>query len=119
VRLGDPCFSIPDRFGDSRPRRLALDGPQPPILLPKDGFLFSDRDNFHASFAADLAGFMVDSQVPWGVDALGGAGHRPCLADQAKLVHGLAEKYGRIPDATHQFSSRTNDEIRTRTGVVG
>ena len=46
------------------------DGPQPPILPPKDGFLFLDRDKFHASFAADvpadLAAFMADSQVPWG-----------------------------------------------------
>ena len=52
------------------------DAPQPPILPPNDGFLFLDRDKFHASFAADvpddLAAFMADSQVPWGVDALGG-----------------------------------------------
>src|ERR1700733_4227780 len=52
------------------------DGPQPPILPPRDGFLFLDRDKFHASFAGDLpagqAAFMADSQVPWGVDALGG-----------------------------------------------
>ena len=52
------------------------DAPQPPILPPKDGFLFLDRDKFHASFAADLpaglAAFMADSQVPWGVNALGG-----------------------------------------------
>ncbi len=51
------------------------DAPQPPILPPRDGFLFLDRDKFHASFAgdlpADLAAFMADSQVPWGVDALG------------------------------------------------
>lgn len=51
-------------------------GPQPPILPPKDGFLFLDREKFPASFAGDLpaeqAAFMADSQVPWGVDALGG-----------------------------------------------
>src|SRR3954449_5754059 len=50
--------------------------PVPPILPPRDGFLFLDRDEFAASFAADLppgqAAFMADSQVPWGVDALGG-----------------------------------------------
>ncbi len=50
--------------------------PVPPILPPKDGFLFLDREKFHASFAGDLpaeeAAFMADSQVPWGVDALGG-----------------------------------------------
>ena len=52
------------------------DGPQPPILPPRDGFLFLDREKFHASFAGDLpagqAAFMADSQVPWGVNALGG-----------------------------------------------
>jgi pimeloyl-ACP methyl ester carboxylesterase len=52
------------------------DGPQPPILPPVNGFLFLDRDKFHDSFAADVpadqAAFMADSQVPWGVDALGG-----------------------------------------------
>jgi hypothetical protein len=30
------------------------DGPQPPSLPPVDGFLFLDRDKFHASFAGDL-----------------------------------------------------------------
>src|SRR4029453_11067754 len=49
----------------------------PPILPPKDGFLFLDREKFHASFAGDLpdeqAAFMADSQVPWGVDALAGS----------------------------------------------
>src|SRR5580698_6551362 len=52
------------------------DGPQPPILPPRDGFLFLDREKFPASFAGDLpagqAAFMADSQVPWGVNALGG-----------------------------------------------
>jgi pimeloyl-ACP methyl ester carboxylesterase len=51
-------------------------GPQPPILAPKDGFLFLDRAKFHEAFAGDLpadqAAFMADSQVPWGVNALGG-----------------------------------------------
>jgi len=51
--------------------------PVPPILPPKDGFLALDKAKFAAAFAADLnpakAAFMADSQVPWGVDALGGA----------------------------------------------
>lgn len=50
--------------------------PVPPILPPKDGFLFLDNSKFAASFAADvdpeIAEFMADSQVPWGVNALGG-----------------------------------------------
>jgi pimeloyl-ACP methyl ester carboxylesterase len=43
--------------------------------------LFLDRDKFAAAFAADvpekLAAFMADSQVPAGVDALGGAVTEP------------------------------------------
>jgi pimeloyl-ACP methyl ester carboxylesterase len=50
--------------------------PVPPILPPIDGFLFLDKEKFPASFAGDVdpdtAAFMADSQVPWGVDALGG-----------------------------------------------
>jgi pimeloyl-ACP methyl ester carboxylesterase len=72
------CAFAPDK-GESVGSLIAgfpADGPQPPILPPRDGFLFLDRDKFHASFAADvpadLAAFMADSQVPWGLDALGG-----------------------------------------------
>ncbi|HTJ58559.1 MAG TPA: alpha/beta hydrolase [Devosiaceae bacterium] len=50
--------------------------PVPPILPPENGFLFLDRAKFAGSFAADvrpeLASFMADSQVPWGVAALEG-----------------------------------------------
>jgi pimeloyl-ACP methyl ester carboxylesterase len=50
--------------------------PVPPILPPINGYLFLDKDKFRASFAgdvdADTAKFMAVSQVPWGVDALGG-----------------------------------------------
>jgi pimeloyl-ACP methyl ester carboxylesterase len=50
--------------------------PVPPILPPVDGFLFLDRSKFAEAFAADvrpdLAAFMADSQVPWGVAALEG-----------------------------------------------
>jgi pimeloyl-ACP methyl ester carboxylesterase len=60
--------------------------PVPPILPPVDGFLFLDKDKFAASFAADLpadlARFMADAQVPWGVDALGGSISRPAWRDK-------------------------------------
>ena len=50
--------------------------PVPPILPPTDGFLMLDRTKFAASFAADvkpeLADFMANAQVPWGLDALNG-----------------------------------------------
>jgi len=55
--------------------------PVPPILPPKDGFLFLDTAKFQASFAADVetntATFMADSQVPWGVGALSGTISEP------------------------------------------
>src|SRR3954463_13243002 len=55
--------------------------PVPPILPPQEGFLFLDREKFADSFAADvpaeLAAFMADSQVPWGVEALYGTISEP------------------------------------------
>ena len=55
--------------------------PVPPILPPRDGLLFLDREKFHDSFAGDLpadeAAFMADSQVPWGVGALDGTVTEP------------------------------------------
>jgi pimeloyl-ACP methyl ester carboxylesterase len=55
--------------------------PVPPILPPKNGFLFLDKVKFQSSFAGDVdpktAAFMADSQVPWGVEALGGVVTKP------------------------------------------
>jgi len=55
--------------------------PVPPILPPQDGYLFLDKAKFAESFAADVekgkAEFMANSQVPWGVGALGGAVSTP------------------------------------------
>ena len=49
----------------------------PPLLPLKDGYLFLDKVKFPDAFAGDVdlktAVFMADSQVPWGVNALGGA----------------------------------------------
>src|ERR1700730_16153964 len=50
--------------------------PVPPILPPVDGYLLLDKGKFPAACAGDVspekAGFMADSQVPWGVNALSG-----------------------------------------------
>jgi pimeloyl-ACP methyl ester carboxylesterase len=55
--------------------------PVPPILPPRDGYLLLDKSKFAASFAADvnpeLAEFMADAQVPWGVEALQGVVSQP------------------------------------------
>ena len=81
--LGYICAFAPDT-GESVNTLIAdppPGAPVPPILPPKDGFLFLDRDKFHGSFAGDLpadqAAFMADSQVPWGVDALAGTISEP------------------------------------------
>ena len=79
--------------------------PVPPILPPKDGYLFLDRTKFAASFAADVeadtASFMADSQVPWGVDALSGAVTEPAwktkpsyylVATQDKMIPPPAQR---------------------------
>jgi pimeloyl-ACP methyl ester carboxylesterase len=62
-------------------RDPAPGAPVPPILPPRDGFLLLDRSKFAASFAADvdadLAAFMADAQMPWGVAALEGAVGQP------------------------------------------
>ena len=67
--------------------------PVPPILPPQDGLLFLDRSKFRSSFAADIdpdvAAFMADSQVPWGVQALSGAVTQPAWKIKAKLVRGF------------------------------
>lgn len=74
---------VPDR-GESVNTLIANpppEAPVPPILPPEEGFLFLDREKFAESFAGDVpaesAAFMADSQVPWGVDALGGTISEP------------------------------------------
>jgi pimeloyl-ACP methyl ester carboxylesterase len=55
--------------------------PVPPILPPENGYLLLDKEKFAASFAADvdpeLAAFMADAQVPWGLEALSGTINEP------------------------------------------
>jgi pimeloyl-ACP methyl ester carboxylesterase len=92
--------------------------PVPPILPPQDGFLFLDKDKFPASFAADvnpdLAAFMADSQVPWGVDALSGEISEP--AWRTKPTWYLVSTEDRMipPDAQRFMANRagaTQDEV--------
>ena len=70
---------VPDR-GESVNTLIANPppgAPVPPILPPKEGYLFLDKAKFPAAFAGDVdaktAAFMADSQVPWGLEALSGA----------------------------------------------
>jgi len=83
--------------------------PVPPILPPQAGFLFLDRAKFAASFAADVdadsAAFMADSQVPWGVDALGGAVSQPAWKSKPSWYL-VATDDKMIPPPAQQFMAK-------------
>jgi len=89
--------------------------PVPPILPPQDGYLFLDKDKFAASFAADvkpdLAAFMADSQVPWGVDALGGAITEPAWRTKPSWYLVTTEDRMIPPDAQRLMSKRANATV--------
>jgi pimeloyl-ACP methyl ester carboxylesterase len=84
--------------------------PAPPILPPQDGFLFLDRSKFAAAFAADvkpeLAAFMADSQVPWGLEALGGAVSKASWKSKPSWYLVTTEDKMIPPDAQRAMSKR-------------
>jgi pimeloyl-ACP methyl ester carboxylesterase len=83
--------------------------PVPPILPTQDGLLLLDRSKFAASFAGDvgedLATFMADSQVPWGVDALQGAVSHPAWRTKPSWYL-VAQDDRMIPPAAQREMSR-------------
>ena len=89
--------------------------PVPPILPPQDGFLFLDRAKFRASFAgdvgADAAAFMADSQVPWGVEALGGAISEPAWKTKKSWYLVTTEDKMIPPDAQRAMSKRAGSTV--------
>ncbi|MFI9593746.1 alpha/beta fold hydrolase [Nonomuraea sp. NPDC052265] len=89
--------------------------PVPPILPPDDGFLFLDREKFHASFAADLpapvGAFMADSQVPWGVDALSGAVTEPAWRQKKSWYLVATEDRMIPPPAQRAMSERIGASV--------
>jgi len=96
------------------------DGPLPPILPPRDGFLFLDRDKFHASFAgdvpADLAAFMADSQVPWGVDATAGAITDPAWRTKPSWYMVTTEDRMIPPSAQRAMAERAGASVTEAEG---
>src|SRR6266542_4847416 len=89
--------------------------PVPPILPPQDGFLFLDREKFHASFAGDVsaeeAAFMADSQVPWGVDALGGTISEPAWRSKPSWYLVATEDRMIPPPAQREMSARAGSTV--------
>jgi pimeloyl-ACP methyl ester carboxylesterase len=115
--LGYICAFAPDA-GESVNTLIANPppgAPVPPILPPRNGFLLLDREKFHASFAGDLppeqAMFMVDSQVPWGLDALGGTISQP--AWRAKPSWYLVTTEDRMipPQAQRVMAQRAGSQV--------
>ena len=94
--------------------------PVPPILPPRDGFLFLDREKFPASFAGDLppaqAAFMADSQVPWGVEALGGSITEPAWRMKPSWYMVTTDDRMIPPPAQRSMSDRAGSTV---TEVAG
>ena len=82
--------------------------PVPPILPPTDGYLLLDKQKFAASFAADvdpeLAAFMADAQMPWGVEALSGTISEPAWRSKPTWYL-VATEDRMIPPAAQRFMS--------------
>ena len=89
--------------------------PVPPILPPEDGFLLLDRSKFAAAFAADVnpdvAAFMADSQVPWGVQALNGAVAEPAWKSKPSWYLVSTEDRMIPPDAQRAMAKRAGATI--------
>jgi len=94
--------------------------PVPPILAPRNGYLFLDRAKFHASFAGDVdaekAAFMADSQVPWGVEALQGAISEPAWKSKPSWYLVSTEDKMIPPDAQRAMSKRAGSTVVEEKG---
>ncbi|MGA7157727.1 MAG: alpha/beta hydrolase [Acidobacteriaceae bacterium] len=94
--------------------------PVPPILPPVDGYLFLDREKFATSFAADvrpdLAAFMGDSQVPWGLEALQGVVTEPAWRSKPSWYL-VAQNDGMIPPpAQRMMAERAGARVTEAPG---
>jgi pimeloyl-ACP methyl ester carboxylesterase len=89
--------------------------PVPPILPPQDGYLLLDRTKFAASFAADvdpdLAAFMADSQIPWGLEALGGVVSQPAWKTKPSWYLVSTEDKMIPPSAQRAMSKRAGATV--------
>jgi pimeloyl-ACP methyl ester carboxylesterase len=91
------------------------DAPAPPILPPQDGFLTLDKKAFPNSFAADVdpakAAFMADSQVSWGLEAVGGEITEPAWRTKPSWYLLVTEDKMIPPDAQRTMSKRTGSKV--------
>jgi pimeloyl-ACP methyl ester carboxylesterase len=89
--------------------------PVPPILPPQNGYLFLDKGKFAASFAADvdpeLAAFMADAQVPWGLEALSGTISEPAWRSKPSWYLVATDDRMIPPPAQRFMSSRAGATV--------
>ena len=94
--------------------------PVPPILPPQDGFLVLDREKFAESFAADLpaelATFMADSQVPWGLEALNGTISEPAWRSKPSWYLVASDDRMIPPPAQRAMSERAGSTVTEAAG---
>lgn len=94
--------------------------PVPPILPPQDGFLFLDTEKFPASFAGDvdpdLAAFMADAQVPWGLEALSGQITKPAWSTKPSWYLVATDDRMIPPDAQRAMASRSGATVTETPG---
>jgi pimeloyl-ACP methyl ester carboxylesterase len=94
--------------------------PVPPILPPQNGFLMLDKAKFPEAFAADvnpeLASFIANSQVPWGLEALNGIVTDP--AWKTKATWYLIATTDRMipPTAQHFMAERAKATVAEAPG---
>jgi pimeloyl-ACP methyl ester carboxylesterase len=89
--------------------------PVPPILPPRNGFLALDREKFHEAFAGDLsvelATFMANSQVPWGVDALAGTVSEPAWRSKPSWYLVATDDHMIPPPAQRAMADRAGSTL--------
>ena len=90
------------------------------ILPPEGGFLFLDREKFHEQFAGDVsaeeAEFMADSQVPWGVEALGGTIGEAAWRSKPSWYLVAAEDRMIPPQTQRSMSERAGSTVEEAAG---
>jgi pimeloyl-ACP methyl ester carboxylesterase len=90
------------------------------ILPPEEGLLFLEREKFHESFAADLsadeAAFMADSQVPWGVECLGGTISEPAWRSKPSWYLVTTEDRMIPPSVQRTMSERAGSTVEEAAG---
>ncbi|MGA7777406.1 MAG: alpha/beta hydrolase [Paraburkholderia sp.] len=89
--------------------------PVPPILPPVNGFLTLDKAKFAAAFAGDVnaerAGFLANSQVPWGVEALAGEVTSPAWRTKPSWYLVTRDDKMIPPDAQRAMAERASATV--------